>query len=108
MFHLGFLAMRPTIPDPGTIPTETPSIVAIGAGTTAANGQYNWSPDDFSWVGTVSGYFVTWNFDHWEITTGPGATELYRNTGGDSSNVPKSGWTVILGDAPAPTLSILE
>jgi hypothetical protein len=112
MFHLGFISIRPTTPEPpsDTIPTGTATVTVSDAGTTAANGEYTWSAGNSRWekgdYAILYDSGMQYDMDaKWWIADTSVTSGLYNNEGGDSGNCPKEGWTAQAGDNPAPTLA---
>ena len=92
-------------PEPSdNITLGTTPITVSGAGTNDANGDYNYNSGSGDYSGPV-GWILYFAVDRWIIETPGMLDQAYTNTGGDSGNIPKTGWAVVNGASPAPTLS---
>lgn len=80
------------------------TVTVLGAGSAAANGLYTFFPDEGYYLGENPYYAIGYSGGAWLIVSLETSTVLYTNAGGTAEELPKTGWQVVDGDAPAPTV----
>jgi hypothetical protein len=91
----------------------TTYIDVSGAGTTAANGRYTWTPDSSAvgggyWLNSSTSYVIYRNDDSYGWTLRNDALSLLyeQDTWASKDKLPYDNWTLVNGASPAPSFAI--